>query len=561
MTSPMMVPVTSAVTWAVSSATSDATSDHAVRAGVLAACAVATALGGLRWLRVAQREHYVVDAASRFALRWWAGSALNAAGLVIALAGLVLAWRWPATAFATAALVALGPLGLSPKGRTAALAWTRRLRTLAAIWAAIEGGAVIGGVLTGVGPVVAAAAALGVPALVDLAGAVTAPLERRLARAHVARAAARLRRVGPAVVAITGSYGKTSTKGYVAHLVRGTRSVVASPASFNNRAGLARAVNEHLADATQVFVAEMGTYGRGEIAEMTSWIRPDIAAITAVGPVHLERFGSEDRILEAKAEILEGSPVAVLVTDDARLASLADVHAARGTRVWRVSARDRAADVCVLAGDDGLTVLAHGAMLTSHVAVDARAQNLAVAVAVALELGVAPEDIARRLPTLPGAPHRLEASTAPSGCAVLDDTYNSNPAGSRVALEALARLGDPAGRRVVVTPGMVELGRLQAAENARFARDAASVASHVVIVGQTNRRALVQGVRDAGEAAPNAGSSSGPNTATDASPNGAVRRPEVISVRTREQATAWVRDHLGAGDAVLYENDLPDHYP
>ena len=97
------------------------------------------------------------------------------------------------------------------------------------------------------------------------------------------------------MVAITGSFGKTSTKGYVADLVGDSKTVVASPASFNNRAGLAWAVNEQLADATEVFVAEMGTYGRGEISELCSWIRPDIAVITAVGPVHLERFGSEAR--------------------------------------------------------------------------------------------------------------------------------------------------------------------------------------------------------------------------------------------------------------------------
>src|SRR6202035_5977429 len=99
-----------------------------------------------------------------------------------------------------------------------------------------------------------------------------------------------------------------STKGYAAHLLGGSLTVVASPASFNNRAGLARAVNEHLTQGTEVFVAEMGTYGRGEIAELCSWVRPDVAVITAVGPVHLERFGSEERVLEAKAEILKDAP-------------------------------------------------------------------------------------------------------------------------------------------------------------------------------------------------------------------------------------------------------------
>ena len=209
-------------------------------AAVIAVAAVATVLSGLRWLRVAQREHYAVDATSRFALRWWSGTPLNLGILIVGLAGLSLAGRWPASAFATAAVVAVGPLGLTLRGRTSPLTWTRRLRTLAAVWVTIEAAGVAVGVLAGYGAVAGAAAALAVPAMVDLAALVTMPFENRLARAHVKRAAARLGRVAPTVVAITGSFGKTSTKGYVAHLLSGSRTVVASPASFNNRAGLAR---------------------------------------------------------------------------------------------------------------------------------------------------------------------------------------------------------------------------------------------------------------------------------------------------------------------------------
>src|SRR5580692_4288908 len=348
-----------------------------LRSAVVVVCSVSIVVAGPRWLRVAQREHYLVDATSRFALRWWTSSPVSLAGLAVAVAGLLLSSRWPAGAFATAAAVALGPLGLSWRGRTAPLAWTRRLRTLTLVWSGIEIAAVAGGTVAGQGPVAAAAATLAVPALVDLACGVTAPIERWLARSHVARAAARLRRVAPTVVAITGSFGKTSTKGYIAHLVGGARSVVASPASFNNRAGLARAVNEHLAEGTEVFVAEMGTYGRGEIAELCTWIRPDVAVITAVGPVHLERFRSEDGVLEAKAEILEDTPCAVLVIDDDRLAALADRRAALGTRVWRVSAHDVGADVCVVEERGALTVSVRGVEMARHVAVDARPGNVA----------------------------------------------------------------------------------------------------------------------------------------------------------------------------------------
>ena len=349
----------------------------------------------------------------------------------------------------------------------------------------------------------------------------------------VKQAAARLAQVAPTVVAITGSYGKTSTKNHLAHLLAGTRRVVATPASFNNRAGLARAINEHLAEGTEVFLAEMGTYGPGEIAELCRWCPPTISVITAIGPVHLERFGSEDRIVEAKAEITTGADLVVLNVDDARLAALADRLAADGRRVVRCSSRDRA-DVTVLRVGPTMALRRAGRLVAADLAVRAGAQpsNLACAVAVALELGVAEADVVSRLGTLPAVANRLAVAQAPSGVLVVDDTFNSNPAGARAALGVLAGLG-ASGRRAVVTPGMVELGRRQADENRRLGQEAAEVASDVVVVGRTNRRALLKG-------------------AATASPR---------CFRTRGEAVHWVRATLGPGDAVLYENDLPDHYP
>lgn len=510
------------------------------------ACSVAVAVGLVRWLRVAQREHYQAGAVSRFALRWWRADPRNAVLAVVALSAAALAWRWSATALATAAVVGVGPLGLALRGRTSPLAWTRRLRTLAVVAASLEGAVVVACAVAGAGPVGSAAAAVGVPVILDVACALTAPLERGVARRYVHRAEQRLARVSPTVVAITGSYGKTTTKGYVAHLLSGSLSVVASPASFNNRAGLARAVNEHLAEGTEVFVAEMGTYARGEIAELCTWLVPDVAVITAIGPVHLERFGSEQRIVEAKAEILERARCAVLMTDDPRLAALALLCEERSQRVWRVSAIDPDADVCVRAGIDGLVALVHGREV-ARVDVQARPGNVACAVAVALELKIPVETLGDRIGTLPTAPHRLEAATAAGGYVVLDDTYNANPAGARAALDALRTLAPDPARRVVVTPGMVELGRRQAEENALFAETVATVASDLVIVGRTNRRALSGGARRASTG----GAADGPGEAFHG----------CVVVERRDQAVAWVRCHLGRGDIVLYENDLPDHYP
>ncbi|HEX3566467.1 MAG TPA: Mur ligase family protein, partial [Acidimicrobiales bacterium] len=320
---------------------------------VVGACIVAVAPSGLRWLRVAQREHYLAGSSTRFAARWWTVTPLNAALALVAVAGAVASLWWTLAGLATAVAVVLGPIGLDVRGRSSPLAWTRRLRTLAAVWLGTQLVVVIVGVVTGLASPLAVLGALIVPILVDAACAITSPFESRVAGRFVHQASARLSQVAPTVVAITGSFGKTSTKNHLTHLIAAQRSVVASPASFNNRAGLARAINEHLSDGTQVFVAEMGTYGPGEIADLCRWCPPEIAVITAIGPVHLERFGSEDRIVEAKAEIAVEASTVVLNVDDLRLASLGDRLAAQGKRVVRCSATEISSEISVVRGADG----------------------------------------------------------------------------------------------------------------------------------------------------------------------------------------------------------------
>jgi UDP-N-acetylmuramoyl-tripeptide--D-alanyl-D-alanine ligase len=554
---------------------------------VVAVAVASTGLAGVRWLRVAQREHYLAGSVARFALRWWWGAvSFNRLLAMMAILGFLVSLSFAPAGIAPAAVVAGGPVGFSLRGRTAKLVWTRRLRTLAAVWAALQAVVVAAGVVGGVGPVVAVAGALLVPVVVDAACALTAPIERRLADRFVASASAKLRRMSPIVVGITGSYGKTSTKGYVGHLLGSTRTVVVSPASYNNRAGLARTVNEHLAPGTEVLVAEMGTYGRGEIAELCSWLTPRVGVITAIGPVHLERFGSEDRIVEAKSEILERADAAVLSVDDSRLRAVAGRAADGGKRVWRCSTTDRDADVCLLPAGGALELYRRGARVARVDVPDGRPTNVACAVAVALELGVPEDEVVRLLPTLPGAPNRLTVAVGPAGVTVVDDTYNSNPAGSRVALDVMGRHARDGLRRVVVTPGMVELGARQHPENVAFAAAVRRIATDLVIVGFTNRKALLEGagehnVRISGwragaggytiapdededeedgeeEGVGGAGRSGGDKTKAAVAPP--EHAAQVVLVGNRDEAVSWVRANLGEGDVVLYENDLPDHF-
>lgn len=510
---------------------------------VAAACVAACAPALARWLRVAQREHYYAGAATRFAARWWTSTPIDlalGAGAVVAAA---VAFVVPVAGLVTATAITVAPLRLSVRGRTSKLVWTKRMQLLGVACAVIDLVLVAGVALVSVAlgapallPGGTAVLALTQPLVVELGLLVTSPLERRRSDAFVAQASTRLRQVAPTIVAITGSYGKTTTKQYVRHLLDTSRRVLASPASFNNTGGLARTVNEHLVPGTEVFVAEMGTFGPGEIADLCRWIPPDIAVITAIGPVHLERMKTLDTVVRAKSEILHGAKTAVLNIDAHGLATVADRVAGEGRAVIRCSTVDTAADVhaALDATDGALVVTVRGAQLARVASSQAHPGNVACAVGVALALDAPLDAVAAQLPTLPVAEHRQQVATTAKGVTVIDDTYNANPAGAAAALRLLLRVARD-GRRVVVTPGMVELGELQHEENARFARDAAAVAADVVVVARTNRAALLEGA--------------GAGTA------------KVHVVERREQAVEWVRGALAAGDAVLYENDLPDHYP
>jgi UDP-N-acetylmuramoyl-tripeptide--D-alanyl-D-alanine ligase len=295
--------------------------------------------------------------------------------------------------------------------------------------------------------------------------------------------------------------------------------------------GLARAINEGLAPGTEIFVAEMGTYGIGEIADLCSWIPPDVAVMTAIGPVHLERMKSEETIATAKREILVRAGVGVINVDHPLLAAIADEESGR-IRIIRCSSVSPEADVFV-DGASGM-VSVSGAEVGRYDPERHHGGNVACAVGVVLACGIDPVTVIDRLDTVPVAANRQVVSRAPAGFVIIDDTFNSNPAGARAALARLERAGT--GRRVLVTPGMVELGQRQDSENEAFAREAGTVVTDMVVVGRTNRRSLLAGASDGGLGS-------------------------VIVQPTREAAVEWVRAHLGADDAVLYENDLPDHYP
>jgi UDP-N-acetylmuramoyl-tripeptide--D-alanyl-D-alanine ligase len=517
--------------------------DAAMGVGLTAAYAAQL----LRWLRVLQREHYQPSAMRLFLGRWSTPQVVSARavgrsrrsrpitlvhGSLFALVFFVGTRLDGAAVVVTVLYGIVCPWGLGVRGRTSPLQWTRRLRTIAALATTASLAAAVLGTLLARPWLAAVAMVWAVPLVLALAARALGPYENRLARSFVDQAADRLRRVSPRVVAVTGSFGKTSTKNHLAEILAPEVNVVASPRSFNNRAGLSRAINENLADGTQVFVAEMGTYGPGEIHAMCEWCRPELAVITAIGPVHLERMKSLVVIEQAKFEVTEFASTVVLNIDDVRLATWVDRLTGEGKRVRTAGSTNESASVRVRVEGSSWTVSVDGVILGSIPALTGvQPTNVACAVAAAMELGVDVGEIITRVDRVTPVASRSNVVTAPSGVVVIDDTFNANPASGAAALALLASL-KLSGRSVVVTPGLIELGSEQYGQNMSLAQKVAAMGAELVVVGRTNAQPLEIGYQQS------------------------VRRFD-----RRERAVQWVRSALIAGDGVLYLNDLPDHYP
>ena len=506
----------------------------------IAVGAVFVVLNGLRWLRVAQREHYIAPWTTRLGWLWMVRIPFNLVFLVAGIALLVLSFVTATPTFVASALVAFSglPWGLGYRGTSAKLAWTDRLKRLAVVFGVLVV-VFAGGLGLLIGPASIAIVMLLLAPIMDLALVILKPIEKRLTRKYLLSARKRLQQVAPRIVAITGSYGKTSTKAYVAHVIGGAFSTVASPASFNNLMGLSRAVNDRVVPGTEVFIAEMGVYGRGEIRELSESFPPDIAAITTIGEAHLARMGSRDVIFQAKSEITEKAKTVVLPIDDPLLSGLAAKCRGEGKRVITVSTvAGTDADVVVDAANEIVTVTQNGEQHSAPVVIPGvgHAVNLAVTVGIALALEIEFPVVAARLGALPDSAHRAEIQLAESGVAIVDDTYNSNPVGAARAVQGAAALAaERGGPLVVVTPGMVELGTVQRARNEEFAASVAEAGGYLFAVARTNRAALL------------AGAAKG-----------------IHPARTYDRRTDAVRaalDQAGDRGVILYENDLPDHYP
>ncbi|MCM1337996.1 MAG: UDP-N-acetylmuramoyl-tripeptide--D-alanyl-D-alanine ligase [Candidatus Amulumruptor caecigallinarius] len=346
------------------------------------------------------------------------------------------------------------------------------------------------------------------------------------------------------VVGITGSYGKTSTKHFLTRILAEKYDTLMTPGSYNTTLGVVRTIRELMKPYTEVFVCEMGAKQPGDIAEICDLVHPSVGIVTAVGEQHLESFGSIDNVQRTKFELVDALPadgLAVVNNDFEKCAERPvsnteciryGITAPHGARFTAKDIRysPRGTEFTVVDTQTGLEL-----PLSTALVGECNISDLLAAVIVALRLGVEPQKIAYAVSHIEPVEHRLQVKHTPGGITIIDDAYNSNPAGSRMAMEVLRQM--TGGRRIVITPGMIELGDKQEELNERLGVHIATAADVAIIVGRYNRDALTRGI---------------------ASVEGGTCRVETVD--SFADAQRLLSTIAAPGDTVLYENDLPDTF-
>ena len=384
---------------------------------------------------------------------------------------------------------------------------------------------------------------LGLPLLLALAALVIWPVERGIYELYFRDARRKLQaRPDMIRIGITGSYGKTSVKFILDTMLRVRFQVLTTPSSFNTPMGLTRVIREKLDPAHQIFLAEMGARHRGDIRELCRLVHPDHGVLVSVGPQHLDTFGSIEAIRETKYDLIRAIPehgCRFFPDDGAICRELYDrtegrkrlvcAHPEPEADVWaediRVSPRGSLFTLCTRDG----RIPCETKLLGAH-----SIQNLLLAASVCLELGMTLRQVQQGIALVKPVEHRLQLIEQAGGITLIDDAFNSNPKGAAAALDVLKAF--PA-RRIIVTPGMVELGPEEAAFNRAFGEQMAQSADIAILVGPRHTAPIREGLLSKGFPAEN-----------------------IRTVASLQEAAQVMRGIARPGDTVMFENDLPDNY-
>lgn len=380
------------------------------------------------------------------------------------------------------------------------------------------------------------------PLWIALAGLAAWPVEKAISEMYFRDAQRILKERKDLIrIGITGSWGKTSVKFILGTLLEEKYHTLVTPASFNTPMGVTKVIRSRLEPGHRVFVAEMGARHVGDIKEMCRLVHPQIGILTSVGPQHLDTFRTVERVAKTKYELIDALPedgLAVFADDDDIVRGLYE----KTTREKLISGLDpETCDVWaenIIVSEAGSSFDLCTADSRTHCRTELLGElnirNIVVCACLCMKLGMTPEQISRGIEKIRPVEHRLQLISNPGGMTVIDDAFNSNIRGAEQAFRVLKEMK---GNRILVTPGMVELGDREEEMNRNLGRAAAGCCDTAILVGKKRSEAIVSGLYENG-----------------------FPKDRIIVVNSLEEAAELLKKMMRPGDTVLFENDLPDNY-
>ncbi len=339
------------------------------------------------------------------------------------------------------------------------------------------------------------------------------------------------------IIGITGSYGKTSTKFILSTILSEKYSVLTPPASYNTTMGVVRVVREQLQPDHEIFICEMGSRHIGDIKEICDFVHPHNAIVTSIGPQHLDTFLSIEGVKKGKFELIEGmneNGCAVFASTNEHILELFDnAPCKKMTAGFLESDTVRAENISVGCSGSAFTLVSPNGekvecvtkLLGEH-----NISNILISAAMAFEMGLTPQEVARGISKIKPVEHRLQI-VAQKPVTIIDDAFNSSPNGASSALTVLGRF---TARRIIVTPGFVELGAQQDKYHFELGEKIKENADVAILVGKKRIEKIKEGLEGF--------------------------KGELYVVDTLDEATKILNQITYPGDVVLFENDLPDNY-
>ncbi len=493
-----------------------------------------TLFNSKKWSRFAQREHYLPGSVTKFYFRWVRTKFINKFLFFLCLILFVLSLWIYYIPLLIISITVFSPIGINFKPRTGDVVITERLKRVNYLYFSIVILISFVSYFIGYGYIFALVINIFSYFIYDQCLKILQSYEKNISKVFVNEASVKLNSKTIPVIGITGSYSKTTTKNVLNQILEQQNKTFVTPESYNNRLGIAKAINENFKTDHEIALIEMGTYSNGEIREICSWVRPHISVITGIAPVHLERMKTLENILDAKSEIVELAGSVVINGDDelllneARLwtnqKSVYDCSITSNDAAVYVEYKNNKHDIYV-AGDYVDTVNGPKLLQLSI--------SLSVGVLLALELDI--KEYLKNLNILEKTEHRQNVIKSDYGHSIIDNSFNSNPMGIEYSLETLSELGTKNSKRFLITPGLIELGSDQYSINYAFATEASLIVDQALVVGFTNKRSLMSGFEE--------------------------NHIPTNWFINRDEAVAFLNSIVESDDIVLFENDLPDHYP